>query len=899
MTERPVRCPRPGCDGTLMSTGYCDVCSRKPHSTGHSSSAPFGASVSTSVPPPTPVPAAAVERAGDIPDAESGRTDSIRSRVRRQLAQRRGTEHRQEPQQERDRERDRSRGRAAAGGSAGPSAEEAAGEAVRPHLAPAPAVPNPDTLDSDGLVPLPDIPAPPLASIAREPSPPPVGGRPCGVPECPGTIGLAYDGGPPPDHGYCPECGTPYSFRPQLRVGDEIGEASRQTYRVLGYLTPGGTSWVYLAEDTELAGLRVVLKAQINNSDAIARRRAVEEMRSLASLHHRDVVGVISSRKHLAPGETEPTDYIVMEYVAGRPLNLLLTSPPDELTELFGEPFALDHVVTYGCKILGALEYLHDQGLLYCDMKPANVIHYGRQIKLIDLGAVRRKDDRRTRLSYTRKYAPRARELSSRGFHVDSDLFTVGRTLRELYEKAVPAAGLAERSFDRLIARATHDDPAARFTSAAQMSRQLWEVLREHRALNRHERHPERSTRFEPAAVPFGAALGEAPGTGYWTGRAEHQVGAAPQLEFGAPEPQDVARALPAPIPDPDDGAVVFLGRLGKAVPERVAERVLNDPPLRTVEVALWLCRGFLWRGGEPALGEAAVWLGEAERLLGPDVGAYDWRLAWHRGLGELMAGRVRSAQGYFEAVYDIVPGEWAPKLALGYCAERLGNAEEDVRQYYEAVWERDRAQVSAAFGLARGHLRAGRRNAAVQVLGQVPSTSRHYDSARVAMIRVLAGRLPGADPTLADLRDAAERTAEQPPGAARDRLVAEVREQEYARRRGAAGGRAPEPPRAAAPDPDDGPATAAGFLRWLRGLPGRLPVPGRRAAAPVPDETWLDRTFPALPPGPLFAGAASGRDLAVLLHASLHGLAEQGRDATEHGALLDRAYAVRPESRF
>jgi serine/threonine-protein kinase PknG len=770
------------------------------------------------------------------------------------------------------------------------------------------------------------------------------------MPECPGVIGLSYDNGPPPDHGYCPECGTPYSFRPQLRVGDEIGEASRQTYRVLGYLSPGGTSWVYLAEDTELKDHRVVLKAQINNSDAIARSNAVEEMRSLTSLHHPDIVSVISSRKHLAPGEEEPTDYIVMEYVAGRPLNLLLRSSEEELTELFGEPFALDHVVTYGCKILGALEYLHDQGLLYCDMKPANVIHYGQQIKLIDLGAVRRKDDRTTRLSYTRYYAPLPGELARRGFHVDSDLFTVARTLSELYGKAVPAAGLAERSFDRLIARATHSDPAARFTSAAQMSRQLWEVLREHRALGRHERHPERSTRFEPTAVLFGAALGEAPGTAYWTGRPEHTVGAAPELRFAAPGPQEAARGLPVPVPDQADSAVVFLGRLGAAVPERVAERVRHDPPLQTVEVALWLCRGFLWREDEGPRTEAARWLAEAERLMGPDVAGYDWRLAWHRGLRDLTQGQVRSAQKYFEAVYDIVPGESAPKLALGYCAEHLGDAEQDVSQYYEAVWQRDRTQGSAAFGLARGHLRAGRRTAAVQVLDQVPSTSRHYDTARVATIRVLTGRLPGAEPAAADLRDAAERVAGLPAGAAKDQLVAEVREHEYSRRRaamsptgaegfrgstGSTGSTGPGGARSGngagraegtsgVPGPGAGGASGAasgnggasgngvgagaasgtgagavGGPRLLGARLARLLVAGSRRPPPGPDDSWLDRSFPPLPPGELFQGAYSGRRLAMLLHESLHGLADQGRDAAERGDLLDRAYAVRPESRF
>lgn len=226
----------------------------------------------------------------------------------------------------------------------------------------------------------------------------------------------------------------------------------------------------------------------------------------------------------------------------------MLRAPDEELAELFGEPFGIDHVLTYGCKILGALEYLHDQGLLYCDMKPENVIHYGREIKVIDLGAVRRIDDGATGLVYTPRFAPPRRERESRGFAVDTDLYTVGRTLQALAARTAPAAGLAARSFDRLIGRATHDEPAARFTSAPQMSRQLWEVLREHRALSGHEQYPERSTRFEPNAVLFGAALGTVPSPAHWTGRTGE---APPDLAIGPPGPQEAARGLPVPIPDP------------------------------------------------------------------------------------------------------------------------------------------------------------------------------------------------------------------------------------------------------------------------------------------------------------------------------------------------------------
>ncbi|NUS10136.1 MAG: protein kinase, partial [Streptomyces sp.] len=743
-------------------------------------------------------------------------------------------------------------------------------------------------LDLDGLVQLPGIPPPPDDEVVRRTARRPEGGRRCGTPECPGVIGVPYGDEPAPDHGFCLDCGEPYDLRPQLSPGDVVAGQ----YEVLGYLAPGGTGWVYLAKDLELPDQRVVLKALLDTRDAAARRKAVEEMRSLTSLHHRDIVRIVSSKQHRAEGHAEPADYIVMEYVAGRPLDQLLRTSDEDLAELFGEPFALDHVVTYGCKILGALEYLHDQGLLYCDMKPENVIHYDREIKVIDLGAVRRIDDRASALVYTPWFAPQKRERDERGFLVDTDLYTVGRTLEALSRRAAPPAGLAARSFDRLIGRATHDDPAARFTSAAQMSRQLWEVLREHRALSRGERFPERSTRFEPTAVLFGADLGTVRALTHWTDRPA--AAPPPDLAVGPPTPQETARALPGPIADPDDGAAVLLGGLAGDAPERTAALVREDPSLRTVETALWLCRSYLLNSapgeeGEPARQQAERWLAEGVRLMGPDVAGYDWRPPWHRGLLHLMRGQVREAEGEFAAVYATVPGEWAPKLALGYCAEFLrgrpgpgapapaeeaerkaaaeaeARAEEESTAYYQAVWERDRAQAGAAFGLARLRLRHGDRAGAVRVLDQVPATSRNYDTARIAALRVLTGRLAGAAPSTDDLRRAGERLAHLPRDDARDRLVAEIRDNVLA------GRRSPDRP---------------ALWRYSVGRGGRGSRGGRADAQDID----------ALPQGELFEGADSLRGLADLLYRSLRILADQAPPALR-AELLDRAYAVRPES--
>ncbi|KUN89798.1 serine/threonine protein kinase [Streptomyces bungoensis] len=690
-------------------------------------------------------------------------------------------------------------------------------------------------LDPHGLVVLPDVPAPEGGLI--EDFRPPPGGRRCGANGCAMTVGVGYGGQAPRATGRCPRCGTPYSFLPQLDKGNVVD----RHYRILGCLARGGLGWIHLAEDTHADGHRVVLKGMIDVHDALARRNAVEERRSLTDLHHPDIVRIITHAEHQAPGRP-PTGYLVMDYIAGRSLQQLFDA--DDAERIFQGRPRLDHVLTYGCKILGALQYLHERGLLYCDMKPANVIHFGRAIKVIDLGAVRAVGDRTSAYVYTATFAPPKEEIESRGWHVDSDLYTVGMTLQALFRGAEPARGLAPDSFRRIVDRATHPEPRARFRSAAEMSRQLWEVLREYRSLQFGEQLPESSTRFRATDASLDAGLGALPALHHWTGRTgPHPAG----LDVSPPPPAEVAGALPEPVPDPGDGAALLLDTFPPDAPDRVALQWPRESRLGTPETALWLCRAYLRKGRRQ---EAENWLAEAETLLGERAAAYDWRIAWHRGVLHLSRGEVPQAGGRFEAVYRALPGEYVPKLALGYCAEHgAGQGTARAMRAYEAVWARDFAHTAAAFGLARGHLAGGDRDAAVRVLDEVPSTSRHYDAARTAAVRVRAGILHDRPPSVTDLRDAARRLPElrldggAAAGESRARLVAEVRE------------------------------------NVLHGRPAG---------------GWGAR-FPA---GDLL-GSGTENSLRLLLEQSFRQLAAQARTGSEHGRLLDLAHAVRPMSVF
>ncbi|GAA2202195.1 serine/threonine-protein kinase [Streptomyces bangladeshensis] len=716
-----------------------------------------------------------------------------------------------------------------------PPARPPAGTAEEPPgPAPVHAVAGIGELDQHGLVVLPEIPVPDDVLVA-DPRPP-TGGRRCGANGCTMTIGIGYGGQPARATGRCPRCGTPYSFLPQLAKGDLVADH----YKVLGCLAHGGLGWIYLAEDTRADGHRVVLKGQINVHDALARRTAVEERRSLTDLHHPDIVRIITYAEHRTPGRS-PTGYLVMDYIGGRSLQQLFDA--DDVERIFHGRPRLDHVLTYGCKILGALEYMHERGLLYCDMKPANVIHFGRAIKVIDLGAVRAIGDRASAYVYTAGFAPPKEEIDRRGWHIDSDLYTVGMTLQALARGTEAARGLAPDSFRRLIARATHAEPRARFRSAAEMSRQLWEVLREFRSLQFGEQLPESSTRFRASGASLDAGLGAIPALDHWTGRPGEQP---PGLDVSPPAAAEVAGALPEPVPDPEDGAALLLDTFPPDAPDRVARQWPRESRLGTPETALWLCRAYLRKG---ELTAAQNWLAEAETQLG-ERAAHDWRIAWHHGVLHLSKGEVDLAGARFDAVYRALPGEYVPKLALGYCAEHTGEGRPArAMRYYEAVWKRDSAHTAAAFGLARGHLAGGDRDAAVHVLDEVPATSRHYDAARIAAVRIRAGILHDGPPTPAGLRDAARRLPElrldggAASGESRARLVAEVRE---------------------------------------NALHGR------------PAQGW----GPDFPAGDLL-GPGDEDGLRTRLEHSFRQLAAQARTAGEHGRLLDLAHAVRPMTTF
>ncbi|HEX5407378.1 MAG TPA: tetratricopeptide repeat protein [Pseudonocardiaceae bacterium] len=602
-----------------------------------------------------------------------------------------------------------------------------------------------------GLVEVPRVPYRDPASAVMSNPEVPEGKRFCG--NCQQPVGRGVDGAAGSPDGRCEHCGTAFSFRAKLMPGDVLGGQ----YEVLGALAHGGLGWIYLARDHNVNDRWVVLKGLIDTGDEAAMAAAVAEKQFLSQVEHPNIVKIYNFVQHDDADTGNQVGYIVMEYVGGESLRQIALAHSDSEGKVTSLPLA--RVLAYGLEVLPAMAYLHSVGLLYCDLKPDNVIQTDAQVKLIDLGAVRHVDDMTSPIFFTAGYS--APEIASDGPSVSSDIYTVGRTLAVLsfdfvgfsdeFRHALPNAKQVPLfslfgSYHRLLRRATHPDPDRRFASAEDMADQLIGVLREVLSLGTREPRPGRSAVFGPEVRTFGAELVR-PTSG------NPAVPAPPGWA-------EVVSCLPVPQVDAEDPAAGLVGGLASAVgpaPRDLLE-ALRTAPAVSMEAKLWRARALLELG---ELNQAGRELADAAMLDAqgqpmPDV-PYDWRISWYRGLLSLAARRPRDARIAFDHVYDVVPGELAPKLALAVsaecCADYFGAA-----RLYELVWRTDRSYVSAAFGLARTYLAQGDRSGALEVLESVPDRSSHFLAAQMAVIATRTAWTPAERLTERDLLDAGGR---------------------------------------------------------------------------------------------------------------------------------------------
>jgi serine/threonine-protein kinase len=229
-------------------------------------------------------------------------------------------------------------------------------------------------------------------------------------------------------------------------------------YEPARLLGEGGMGRVFLARDLQ-GGKPVVVKVMHEHiaADPKFRERFARETALMARLHHPNAVAFLGAGEDAKVGP-----FLVMEYVQGIPLDKVLTR-----TERFTPP-RLHRLMAQLC---GVLQAAHDERIVHCDLKPANlmVVDFDsphEQLKVMDFGLARLSDSPApgSRSQDAPAYAVGTPGYMSpeqvRGDPVDGrgDLYSVGVLLYRLLTGRLPFAG--ETTMEILMVQASSDPPS-------------------------------------------------------------------------------------------------------------------------------------------------------------------------------------------------------------------------------------------------------------------------------------------------------------------------------------------------------------------------------------------------------------------------------------------------------
>jgi serine/threonine protein kinase len=142
-------------------------------------------------------------------------------------------------------------------------------------------------------------------------------------------------------------------------------------YRVLQHLGGGGSSEVYLAEDTVIRR-KVALKVlRRPDSDGASLRHFEREVRVASMVNHPNIVTILDV------GVEDDVHYIASEYVEGETLRQRMTRggmPPVEVLDV-------------GIAVAKALVAAHEAWIVHRDVKPENImLRRDDHVKVLDFG---------------------------------------------------------------------------------------------------------------------------------------------------------------------------------------------------------------------------------------------------------------------------------------------------------------------------------------------------------------------------------------------------------------------------------------------------------------------------------------------------------------------------------
>ena len=244
-------------------------------------------------------------------------------------------------------------------------------------------------------------------------------------------------------------------------------------YEILKLLNTGGmNSAIYLALDKKLNRQWAIKKVRKSSSQTTSMLMA--EASIMKNLDHPmlpRIVGIEEDPKFF---------YIIMDFVQGENLKTVVTS---------SGPQAQDTVVSWGVKLCDVLTYLHGKGIVYRDMKPANImLSPDGNIKLIDFGIAREYKENAsedTTALGTEGYAAPEQYEGKGQTDARTDVYGMGITLFQLltgvnpssYQENIFSIRLQNPNLssglDKIILKCTNKDPKKRYQSTEELKKAL------------------------------------------------------------------------------------------------------------------------------------------------------------------------------------------------------------------------------------------------------------------------------------------------------------------------------------------------------------------------------------------------------------------------------------------
>ena len=203
-------------------------------------------------------------------------------------------------------------------------------------------------------------------------------------------------------------------------------------YRLLQHLGGGGSSEVYLAEDTVIRR-KVALKVLHRRSaDERQVRHFDRELQAASMLNHPNIVTVLDV------GSADDVQFIATEYVEGETLR----------QRLYRGPMPVEDVVDVTIGVGSALVAAHESWIVHRDVKPENImLRRDRGVKVLDFGVATLAgggddtDPLRKPLEGTLYYLSPEQVRGEPIIDTRSDIYSLGVVLYEMLAGQAPFPG--------------------------------------------------------------------------------------------------------------------------------------------------------------------------------------------------------------------------------------------------------------------------------------------------------------------------------------------------------------------------------------------------------------------------------------------------------------------------